>query len=80
MTIPRSVKEMSKATFKPRHIESDMFKGFSFVHDDFALPDRGENEEEDYWNAPDSDAYSASECASSAFGDDIRNWTSLIAV
>ena len=71
MTIPRSVKEMNKATFKPRHIESDMFKGFSFVHDDFALPDRGENEEEDYWNAPDSDAYSASECASSAFGDDI---------
>lgn len=71
MTIPRSVKEMNKATFKPRHIESDMFKGFSFVHDDFALPDRGDNEEEDYWNAPDSDAYSASECASSAFGDDI---------
>ena len=71
MTIPRSVKEMNKATFKPRHIESDMFKGFSFVHDDFVLPDRGDNEEEDYWNAPDSDAYSASECASSAFGDDI---------
>jgi len=76
MTIPRSVKEMNMATFKPRHVESDMFKGFSFVHDDFALPDRGENENEDYWAAPDSDAYSASECASSAFGDDIGEQSS----
>jgi len=71
MTIPRSVKEMNMAAFKPRHVESDMFKGFSFVLDDFALPDRGDNEEDDYWTAPDSDAYSASACASSAFGDDI---------
>ena len=71
MTIPSSVKYMNMATFRPRYVQSDMFKGFSFVHDDFVLPDRGDNEEEDYWAAQDSDAYSASECASSAFGDDI---------
>lgn len=26
--------------FHEEHVESDMFKGFSFVHDDFALPER----------------------------------------
>jgi hypothetical protein len=40
MALPRSVKEMSKLDFLPRHCKSDHFKGFSFIGDHFALPER----------------------------------------
>ena len=40
MGLPRSVKEMSHDDFKPRRCQSGAFRGFSFIHDDFVLPDR----------------------------------------
>ena len=40
MTLPRSVKEMSKQDFLPRHCKSDHFRGFSFIGDHFSLPER----------------------------------------
>ena len=40
MPLPRSVTEMSKDDFNPRRVESQAFRGFSFVQDDFALPAR----------------------------------------
>ena len=40
MPLPRSVTEMSKEDFNPRRVESQAFRGFSFVQDDFALPAR----------------------------------------
>ena len=40
MTLPRSVKEMSKLDFLPRHCNSENFRGFSFIGEDFPLPER----------------------------------------
>ena len=40
MNLPRSVTEMSKDNFKPRRCQSGAFRGFSFIQDDFVLPDR----------------------------------------
>ena len=40
MALPRSVKEMSKLDFLPKHCESDNFRGFSFIGDAFPLPER----------------------------------------
>lgn len=40
MTLPRSVREMSKLDFLPRHCKSDHFRGFSFIGDSFPLPER----------------------------------------
>lgn len=40
MTIPRSMKEMTKEDFKPNRCASDTFRGFSFIMDDFDLPER----------------------------------------
>ena len=40
MTIPRSVREMSKLDFLPKHCESDNFRGFSFIGESFPLPER----------------------------------------
>jgi hypothetical protein len=40
MALPRSVKELSKLDFLPRHCESDTFRGFSFIGDGFPLPER----------------------------------------
>jgi hypothetical protein len=40
MALPRSVKELSKLDFLPRHCESDKFRGFSFIGDGFPLPER----------------------------------------
>ncbi len=53
--------------FQPRHCMSDTFRGFSFIHDDFCLPERKENEVENYWNSIEEDGESASECASSKY-------------
>jgi hypothetical protein len=40
MGLPRSVIEMSHEHFKPRRCQSGAFRGFSFIQDDFVLPDR----------------------------------------
>ena len=40
MALPRSVKELSKLDFLPRHCESEHFRGFSFIGEDFPLPER----------------------------------------
>lgn len=67
MPLPRSVKVMNMDHFQPRHCMSDTFRGFSFIHDDFRLPERKENEVENYWNSIEEDGESASECASSKY-------------
>lgn len=75
MTLPRSVVEMSKDHFQPKRVESDKFRNFSFVQDDFVLPDRPDNEHDHYWNNFEEDGESLSECASSVFdGDDGMDW------
>lgn len=73
MTIPRSVKEMTKDDFRPNRCASDTFRGFSFVMDDFDLPDRDESEVDHYWNNVDADGMSKSSCASSVFDDQISD-------
>ena len=40
MALPRSVKELSKLDYLPRHCRSDKFRGFSFIGNSFPLPDR----------------------------------------
>eukprot|EP00574_Skeletonema_japonicum_P012463 CAMPEP_0201723032 /NCGR_PEP_ID=MMETSP0593-20130828/7207_1 /ASSEMBLY_ACC=CAM_ASM_000672 /TAXON_ID=267983 /ORGANISM="Skeletonema japonicum, Strain CCMP2506" /LENGTH=746 /DNA_ID=CAMNT_0048214067 /DNA_START=12 /DNA_END=2252 /DNA_ORIENTATION=+ len=72
MTLPRSVREMSKLDFLPRHCESENFRGFSFIGDNFPIPERKKSEEEHYWNNVDDDGQSLSECASSVFDDDMN--------
>ena len=72
MTLPRSVKEMSKLDFLPRHCESENFRGFSFIGDNFPIPERKKSEEDHYWNNVDDDGQSLSECASSVFDDDMN--------
>ena len=72
MTLPRSVKEMSKLDFLPRHCESENFRGFSFIGDKFPIIERNKSEEEHYWNNVDDDGQSLSECASSVFDDDMN--------
>ncbi|KAL7535517.1 hypothetical protein ACHAXR_006537 [Thalassiosira sp. AJA248-18] len=70
MNLPRSVKEMSKLDFLPRHCDSENFRGFSFIGDNFNLPERSASEQDHYWNNVDDDGQSLSECASSVFDDD----------
>ena len=70
MPLPRSVVDMSSDRFLPRRVESDAFRGFSFILDDFVLPLRDENEEKSYWEGATEDGESVSECASSKLGDD----------
>jgi len=65
MALPRSVKEMSEDDFQPRRCKSDAFRGFSFVHSDFNLPDRTEEHQSNYWNNVEEDGESLSEAASS---------------
>eukprot|EP00979_Chaetoceros_neogracilis_P017816 scaffold10285_cov258-Chaetoceros_neogracile.AAC.2 len=64
MRLPRSVKEMTDDDFKPKQIKSKFFKGFSFIQHDFQLPDRTADQDAHYWNNPEHDGESASECAS----------------
>jgi Protein kinase C terminal domain len=72
MALPRSVVDMHSERFLPRRVQSDAFHGFSFVHDDFLLPPRADDEEKSYWEAAaEEDAESASECASSKVGNDV---------
>ena len=66
MALPRSVIEMSNTDYRPRKVDSDAFRGFSFIQDDFVLPERDHNELRTYWDGvAESDAESVSECASS---------------
>jgi p70 ribosomal S6 kinase len=65
MAIPRSVLIMAIDEYKPRRVESDHFRGFSFIQEDFDLPDRDEAEVDMYWNSVQRDALSESDCASS---------------
>eukprot|EP00584_Thalassiosira_punctigera_P009223 CAMPEP_0172533474 /NCGR_PEP_ID=MMETSP1067-20121228/6165_1 /TAXON_ID=265564 ORGANISM="Thalassiosira punctigera, Strain Tpunct2005C2" /NCGR_SAMPLE_ID=MMETSP1067 /ASSEMBLY_ACC=CAM_ASM_000444 /LENGTH=762 /DNA_ID=CAMNT_0013318121 /DNA_START=225 /DNA_END=2510 /DNA_ORIENTATION=+ len=74
MTLPRSVKEMSKLDFLPKRCASNNFRGFSFIGEDFPLPDRTASEQDHYWNNVDEDGQSLSECASSVFDDDLGDF------
>ncbi|KAL3916822.1 MAG: hypothetical protein SGILL_005006 [Bacillariaceae sp.] len=66
MPLPRSVHQMSKEDHKPRRVQSDTFRGFSFVQDDFSLPQRDADELELYWRSTvEEDGVSDSEIASS---------------
>ena len=70
MPLPRSVVEMSMEHYQPKRVESEAFRGFSFIHDDFALPLRNEIEEKTYWESIEEDGESLSDCASSTMGNE----------
>jgi len=65
MPLPRSVVEMSKDDFRPHRVNSETFRGFSFIQEDFNLPERDMNELHSYWYAVQEDGESVSDCASS---------------
>ena len=69
MDIPPSVIKMTKENFQPRRCASNHFRGFSFIQDDFLLPDRDEEEFEKYWNSTDPDGESASELSAGVLSD-----------
>ena len=74
MPLPRSVTEMSQGNFTPCRVKSDAFRGFSFVHDDFALPERRHSEVDHYFNNEDiGDGESDSEVASSKVGEETES-------
>mmetsp|Transcript_32109 Transcript_32109/g.32491 ORF Transcript_32109/g.32491 Transcript_32109/m.32491 type:complete len:727 (-) Transcript_32109:516-2696(-) len=68
MPLPRSVKVMSNDDHQPRRVASDTFRGFSFVQEDFLLPDRDAEEVENYWKTAEEDGGSDSDLASSKCG------------
>lgn len=70
MALPRSVVLMSKDNFQAHHVESQRFRGFSFIHDSFDLPERPHEELETYWKSIEEDAVSLSDCASSKMEND----------
>ncbi|CAB9509209.1 activated protein kinase catalytic subunit alpha-1 [Seminavis robusta] len=70
MPLPRSVVVETHDSFVARRIESDNFRGFSFIQEDFMLPERDQQELENYWNSADEEGESESECASSKMGSD----------
>lgn len=70
MPLPRSVVEESDENFIARRVESKNFRGFSFIQEDFQLPDRDADEIEKYWNSGDEEGESDSDCASSKAGDE----------
>ena len=51
MPLPRSVHQMSKEDHRPRRVQSNTFRGFSFVQDDFLLPERDADKLELYWRS-----------------------------
>lgn len=65
MPLPRSVTEMSMEGAQPRRCDSDVFRGFSFVQNDWEMPHRKSEEVERYWTHVEEDGESLSECASS---------------
>lgn len=72
MQLPRSVREMSKTEYKPKHCASGTFRGFSFIDEDFALPDRPSTELEHYWDNVESDGQSHSDYASDLAMDEFN--------
>jgi hypothetical protein len=60
MDIPPSVIHMTLDHFQPRRCDSQHFRGFSFIQEEFILPDRNMEELEKYWNDIDIDGESAS--------------------
>ena len=72
MALPRSVIEMSKGEFTARRVESENFRGFSFIQPSFALPERDNKEIQAYWNSAEEDGESASEVASSKCDNEDR--------
>ena len=68
MPLPRSVLDMSMEHFQAKRVESEAFRGFSFIHDDFILPSRNDMEEKAYWESIEEDGESLSDCASSING------------
>jgi serine/threonine protein kinase len=77
MPLPRSVVEMSGDNFNARRIQSDAFRGFSFVQEDFVLPDRQDGDIKSYWDSIEGDGESLSDGASSKcdgeFGDALED-------
>lgn len=65
MPLPRSVVEMSGDNFNAKRIESDAFRGFSFIQEDFVLPDRQDQDIQSYWESIEGDGESLSDGASS---------------
>jgi len=70
MPLPRSVLEENKDSFVVRRIESNNFRGFSFIQEDFLLPDRDAAEIDTYWNSADEEGETDSDCASSKMGEE----------
>lgn len=70
MPLPRSVIDESGDSFVARRVDSDNFRGFSFIQEDFLLPERNAEELENYWNSADEEGESESDCASSKMGDE----------
>lgn len=68
MPLPRSVVDMSMEHYQAKRVESEAFRGFSFIHDDFVLPPRNDMEEKTYWESIEEDGESLSDCASSIMG------------
>jgi serine/threonine protein kinase len=68
MPLPRSVVDMSMEHYQAKRVESEAFRGFSFIHDDFVLPPRNDIEEKTYWESIEEDGESLSDCASSIMG------------
>jgi serine/threonine protein kinase len=74
MSLPRSVMDISTSSALPRRCDSDAFRGFSFIMEDFQLPDRNDDDVEQYWNAQaEEDGESVSEAASSKCGFNVNN-------
>lgn len=69
MALPRSVLDMSSEDFHPHRVDSKTFRGFSFIQDDFLLPERGDVEDQSYWESIQEDGESVSDCASSKMGE-----------
>jgi len=76
MPLPRSVREMTDLDDIPRRVESQFFRGFSFIQRDFSLPTRDEKDVENYWNADaEGDGESDSDVASSKMEFEGNNHT-----
>ena len=70
MALPRSVTEMSVGKTNAYKVRSEAFRGFSYVADDFVLPERRRSEIDHYFkNEQDGDGESDSEAASSKQGE-----------
>lgn len=65
MALPRSVVAMNKDDYRSHRVASEAFRGFSFIQDDFKLPDRRESDVKHYWESVEGDAESESDKASS---------------